>query len=249
MPRLPLSARIYAELKRDVISCALRPSQVVYEAELAQRYGVSKTPVREALNTLRQEGYIDVVPRRGYIVAPISIQDVQQILNLRIILEPAAAELAAQNATADQLRQLRRLAQRSETQRDPQSFGVDRQFHVLVAEASGNPRLGNYIAKVLEEVERVYNLCAGLPGPARPGSDRRSLLVDALMKNDPQAAREIMVQTIQEARTRVLELLLGVSTQAVAPVMIASAPDNLHAGTPRDSDGASAARRSRRTSL
>jgi DNA-binding GntR family transcriptional regulator len=224
MTKPALAARVYDDLKRDILSCALRPSQVVYEAELAQRYGVSKTPVREALNTLRQEGYIDVVPRRGYIVAPISIQDVQQILNLRMILEPAAAELAAQHATAEQLRQLRRLAQRTDTQRGPAAFSVDRQFHVLVAEASGNPRLATYIAKVLEEVERVYNLCEGLPGSPRPGQDRRPLLVDAIIKNDPQLAREIMVQTIQDARTRVLELLLGMGTQTVAPVMLTAAP-------------------------
>jgi DNA-binding GntR family transcriptional regulator len=244
-----LAARVYDDLKRDIISCVLRPSQVVYEADLAQRYGVSKTPVREALNTLRQEGYIDVVPRRGYIVAPISIQDVQQILNLRMILEPAAAELAAQHATADQLRQLRRLAQRAEAQRDPQAFGVDQQFHVMVAEASGNPRLAKYIAKVLEEVERVYNLCSGLPGPARPGSDRRSLLVDAIMKNDPRLAREIMVETIQEARTRVLELLLGMSSQTVAPIMIASAPEAHHGPGVRDAEKAGGARRGRRARI
>lgn len=58
MSRPPLAERVYEELKRDILSCALRPSQVVYEAELAERYGVSKTPIREALNTLRQEGYV-----------------------------------------------------------------------------------------------------------------------------------------------------------------------------------------------
>src|SRR5690606_33246227 len=108
------------------------------------------------------------------------------------ILEPAAAELAAQHATAEQLRQLRQLAQRNRGQGDPHAFSVDRQFHVAVAEASGNPRLAKYIAKILEEVERVYNLCAGLPGSPRPGQDRRPLLVEAIIKNDPQLARDIM---------------------------------------------------------
>jgi DNA-binding GntR family transcriptional regulator len=220
MTKPPLSARVYAELKRDILTCVLRPTQVVYEAELAQRYGVSKTPVREALNTLRQEGYIDVVPRRGYIVAPISIQDVQQILNLRMILEPVAAELAAQHATAEQLRELRRLAQRNETQRGPYSFSLDRAFHVAVADASGNPRLARCVSNVLEEVERVYNVCEGMNGSTRPGQDRRPALVESIMKNDPPRAREIMVETIQDARTRVLELLLGAGMQAAPPVLI-----------------------------
>jgi DNA-binding GntR family transcriptional regulator len=231
MPRLPLSARIYVELKRDIISCALRPSQVVYEAELAERYGVSKTPVREALNTLRQEGYVDVVPRRGYIVAPISIQDVQQILNLRMILEPAAAELAAQNATAEQLRVLRRLVQHGERPNSPQAFSLDREFHVAVAEASGNPRLARYVATVLDEVQRVYNVCEGMEGAVRPGKDRRAGLVEAIIKNDPRQARVIMVETIQDARTRVLELLLSASMQSLSPVLISESASERHGVT------------------
>jgi DNA-binding GntR family transcriptional regulator len=242
MTKPPLSARVYAELKRDILSCVLRPTQVVYEAELAQRYGVSKTPVREALNSLRQEGYIDVVPRRGYIVAPISIQDVQQILNLRMILEPAAAELAAQHATAEQLRQLRRLAQRGEAQRDPNAFSLDRAFHLAVAEASGNPRLARYVSTVLEEVERVYNVCEGVNGSPRPGQDRHPALVEAIMKNDPKLAREIMETVIQDARTRVLELLLSASMHASAPILITSRADGRQRGREADESDERSAR-------
>jgi DNA-binding GntR family transcriptional regulator len=98
-----LAGRVYEQLKRDILSCVLRPSQAVYEAELAQRYGVSKTPIREALNTLRREGYVHVVPRRGYIVAPISIQDVQQILSLRLIpaADPGAVGSGARRPARD----------------------------------------------------------------------------------------------------------------------------------------------------
>jgi DNA-binding GntR family transcriptional regulator len=236
MAARPLAARIYDELKRDILTCSLRPSQVVYEGELAERYGVSKTPIREALNTLRQEGYVEVVPRRGYIVAPVSIQDVQHILSLRLMLEPAAAELAAQRATADQLRQLRRLAQRTGNQGGPNYFSVDRAFHLAVAEASGNPRLVRFIGTLLEEVERIYHLCLELHGSARPAEIRHVPLVDAIMKGDQQLAREIMVEAIQEARTRILEALLGVSSQVVAPVLITSASDTRR-GPEREQSG------------
>lgn len=166
------------------------------------------------------------MPRRGYIIAPVSIQDVQQIMGLRLVLEPAAAALATQHATAEQLTQLRRLAQRTEARRLLDGFVVDRAFHLTVAEASGNPRLARYLAKLLEEVERVYNLCQDLPGSARPGQNRHAPLVEAILKGDQQLAREIMTETVQEARRRVLDLLLGASTQGVAaPVLITSAPN------------------------
>jgi DNA-binding GntR family transcriptional regulator len=222
--RAALGPRVYSEIKRDILTCVLRPSQVVYEAELAQHYGVSKTPIREALHALQQEGYVDIVPRRGYIVAPVSIHDVQQVLNLRLILEPAAAELASQQATPQQIRQLRRLAQRTDGQRSGGLFVVDRAFHLAVAEASGNARLAQCVAKLLEEIERLYNLCESLRGASRPGRNRHVQLVDAIAAGDAQLARETMVETVQESRLRVLEALLGGDTQVRAPVLISSAP-------------------------
>src|SRR5438445_603484 len=105
-----LTARVYQDLKRDIMTCALRPGAEVYEGQLAERYGVSKTPIREALNTLRQEGYVRVLPRRGYVVAPVSVEDVQEVFHVRLLLEPSAAELAAQRVSGEQLVELRRLA-------------------------------------------------------------------------------------------------------------------------------------------
>src|SRR3954453_15973225 len=138
MTARPLAERVYQELRDDILRCVLRPGQAVYEGELAASYGASKTPIREALNTLRQEGYVQVMPRRGYLIAPISLQDVQQILALRLILEPAAAEMAAQRVSGDELRQLRRLAQRGSGPNRPEQSPPDRDFHLAVAEASGN---------------------------------------------------------------------------------------------------------------
>lgn len=217
----PLAARVYRELKRDVLTCALRPGQAVYEGELAERYGASKTPVREALNTLRQEGYVQVVPRRGYMIAPISIQDVQQILSLRLILEPAAAELAAQRVTGEELRQLRRLARRSSGHHRPAQAAPDRAFHLALAEAAGNPRLATFIAKLLEEVERVYHLCPGLHEVDDAPPNRHLALVEALMKGDAQLAREIMIRAVQDWRTWVMEALLGADAEAWTPILIA----------------------------
>ena len=215
-----LAGRVYEQLKRDILTCVLRPSQAVYEAELAQRYGVSKTPIREALNTLRREGYVHVVPRRGYIVAPISIQDVQQILSLRLILEPSAAALAARHATADQIRRLRELAQSSGAQIPPDTFEIDQSFHVAVAEASGNPRLARYIEELLEEVERVYNLCEELRASGPPVENRHVGIAEAVANRDEKAAHELMSQAVAAGRARVVDALLGSGTQTLAPLLI-----------------------------
>jgi DNA-binding GntR family transcriptional regulator len=220
MTARPLAERVYRELKDDILRCVLRPGQAVYEGELSARYGVSKTPIREALNTLRQEGYVEVMPRRGYLIAPISLQDVQQILALRLILEPAAAELAALRVSGEELRQLRRLAQRSSRTNQAEHSPPDRAFHLAVAEASGNPRLAACIGRLLEEVQRVYYLCPTLDEVDKAPPNRHLALVEALMKGDPQLARETMVQAIQDRRTWVLESLLNADVELGGPVLL-----------------------------
>lgn len=223
MDRRSLATRVYQELKRDIIRCELRPAQPLYEGELAERYAVSKTPIREALNTLRQEGYIEVIPRRGYVVRPVSIQDVQHILHLRLLLEPSAAELAAQRITGDQLRNLRRMAQRRVGPSRGQQLTFDRGFHQAVADASGNPRLAACIGKQLEEIERVYHLCKQI---GRLNADRPNYhlaLVDALVKGDAPLARETMIEAVQCARKEILEALLSADADAQTPVLVGSA--------------------------
>jgi DNA-binding GntR family transcriptional regulator len=211
-----LSTRIYHELKRDILRCALRPGQDVFEGQLAERYGVSKTPIREALNTLRQEGYVHVMPRRGYRIAPVSVQDVQHIFHVRLLLEPSAAELAAQRVSGEQLVELRRLAQHRSNQSRSERMAANRSFHLAVAEASGNPRLTAFIGRLLEDVERLYHLGIDLNAADVARTDHHEALVDALIKGDHHQARDIMAEAVQASRKRIMEALIGSETAARA---------------------------------
>src|SRR5215207_1611863 len=184
MPARSLAARVYADLKRDIITCQLRPGQQVLEQQLAERYGVSKTPIREALNILRQEGYVEVVPRRAYVVTPVSVLDVQHIYHVRLLLEPSAAELAAQRVTGEQLAELRRLAARRPSGSLSDRLVLNRAFHMAVAEASGNPTLVGFVSKLLEQVERVFHLGLNLGSASESEPDHHAALVDAMMKGD-----------------------------------------------------------------
>lgn len=223
MAQRSLTARVYQELKRDIIHCEFRPGQAVYEGELAERYNVSKTPIREALSTLRQEGYLQVVPRRGYIISPISVQDVQNILYVRLLLEPAAAELAAQRVTGEQLQELRRLAQSDAAGRNWRP-GVNRSFHLALAEASGNAKLAEFIARLLEEVERLYYLGVDLGAEETDHPTYHLALLDALMKGDHHLARDIMTQSVQASRKRILEAFIP-SDAGAPPLLLVPAAD------------------------
>jgi DNA-binding GntR family transcriptional regulator len=215
-----LAAGVYQDLKGDILRCELRPGQEVYEGQLAERYGVSKTPIREALNTLRQEGYVQVVPRRGYLITPVSVQDVQHIFHVRLLLEPSAAELAAQHVTGEELAELRRLAQRRLGQSRTERMATNRTFHLAVAHASRNPRLVAFIGKLLEEVQRVYHLGLDLKEDQAAHHDHHVALVDALMTGDHHLARDIMAEAVQASRKLVMEALVTTETAGYSLLVV-----------------------------
>jgi DNA-binding GntR family transcriptional regulator len=208
-----LARRAYEALKQDILSCELRPGAQIFEGELAQRYGTSKTPVREALNLLGQEGLVEVLPRRGYLVAPVTLRDVQEVFQLRLLLETAAAELAAEHITEDSLRQLRALVAVRYTYRDRASYSrflrANRAFHVAVAEASGNRRLAQFVGKLLEDMERILHLGLDLRDSADEMAAEHGELVDALLRGDGALARRVVTDQLQSSRKRVLEALVG----------------------------------------
>ena len=94
----PLRSQVTEILRDAILSGQLAPGSVLVERELAERLGVSKTPVREALSLLDHEGLVQTVPRKGYFVSPITVQDVHNYFGLRLILECASAEMAASAA-------------------------------------------------------------------------------------------------------------------------------------------------------
>src|SRR3954451_8403738 len=208
-----LARRAYDALKQDILTCELRPGAQIFEGELAIRYGTSKTPVREALNLLGQQGLVQVLPRRGYLVAPVTLRDVQEVFQLRLLLETGAAELAAEHITEEGLRQLKALVGVRYTYRDRASYArflrANREFHIAVAEASGNGRLAAFVAKLLEDMERILHLGLDLRDSAEEMAVEHAELVDALLRGDGALARRVVTEQLQTSRKRVLEAVVG----------------------------------------
>lgn len=209
---ISLAQQAYTTLKRDIISCKLRPGEVVVESELAVAYGMSKTPIREALNLLRNEGFVQVLPRRGTLIKPIDVQDVQHTFFLRMLLEPEAAALAATRATGEQLKRLTDLASAPPADRNAPATQADRLlrnrlFHVALAEASGIPRLIAIIGSLHEEVERFYN-SERLRASGDPTGQHHHTILEAVVTGDAEQARSLMTESIKASRQHLIELLL-----------------------------------------
>lgn len=207
--RASLSEQAYDSLKRDIIRCRLRPGEVIVEAWLASEYGMSKTPVREAINLLRREGLVVVVPRRGTFVKSIDIQDVQDTYRLRLLLEPEAAVLASHRASPSELDRLDELSAATVAPKaDPADLNeANRLLHVAIAEAARVPLMTPMINSLHEEVERFLNLTGAL-GRLKP-SVNHGRLVDAIRNGDEDHIRTVVSDGLRRAQRLLLEALLA----------------------------------------
>jgi DNA-binding GntR family transcriptional regulator len=206
-----LTQRVYGMLRTEILTCVLEPGKEVSEAELAERFKVSKTPVREALATLRSEGLVRTFPRRGYQIVPVTFGDMNELFDLRTILEAGAAELACQRITDSEIEHLNRLADvvydRSEQPSLKRFVQANRDFHVAIAKASGNERLYQLLARQIDELERFFYLGARLRDVSSETRSDHHAIVDTLSKRDPAAAREIMIRHNEVTRQGLFQAL------------------------------------------
>jgi DNA-binding GntR family transcriptional regulator len=194
-----LRSQAVAFLRNAILSGKFKPGDVLNEKELADQFGVSKTPIREGLSLLEQQGLVQTIARRGYIVTQITVQDIHELFDLRIILESAAAERAALQMTDAQLQALSRLVPDLMPEGDIAKW-LDRnvEFHNAVALISGNQRLARLIKQLLEEMQRM--IAAGYV----PGEHEKVL--QAFRERDPRRAAEAMREHIQEVRHKTLRV-------------------------------------------
>jgi DNA-binding GntR family transcriptional regulator len=207
-----LAGQVYETIKREIITCTLMPGQQIAQPQLAERYGVGVTPVREALQKLAREGLIQSIPRFGYLVKTITITDISEIFELRAILESAAVRLAAVRATPAQLELLEKLADCTYVYKDRASYSEflshNREFHLELAIASGNRRLVEIISQSLDELNRVFHLGLDLKDSANEMRCEHRDLVNALIQKDADGAEQITLAQIDRSKQRVFEALI-----------------------------------------
>lgn len=206
--------RAYTVLRGEILSCQLAPGTRIIEGEIAERLDMSKTPVKKALGMLIHEGFVEVQPRHGYRVTEITLADVQEVYQLRQIIEPAAAELAAANATPEQLQNLRALVEEDVDDVYEELAARVIRFHEILAEASGNVRLAAILGNLLDEMRRLLSLGLDIgDSVARQAGEHRELL-DALLKGNHHLAREIAERQVETGRMRMFDAILASLTSA-----------------------------------
>lgn len=194
-------------IRKDILSCGFQPGEELREGELADRYSVSKSPVREALHRLSAEGLIETEPRRGHRVARISIADARDILDMRETLEAAAAKKTAREASAADLAALD--VYRAADVGCARTFAAyNRRFHVGLAVVSGNRRLADAMERLLDAYARICLVSLGRlqdeDGDLSQALRDHCGIIDALQARDGRGAARVSARHIQRSRTQIM---------------------------------------------
>jgi DNA-binding GntR family transcriptional regulator len=202
--------RIYRTLRQDILTLALRPGAVLVESALSRRFAAGRTTVREALALLQQDGLIAAMPRRGYLVAGITVSDVQELFEVRLILESAVAQLAASRITPEELAQLAALADPLDTVIEPRAMrrflNRNREFHLGLARATRNARLVRLVERTLDEMTRMVAIAYQ--------TGEHAEVVEALRSGDDKRAASAMANHVLMTRERVFKRELSLSSDS-----------------------------------
>ncbi len=200
---------VYAQLREDILSCALPPGVELYEGELAERFDMSKSPIRDALSRLHQERLVTVEPRRGYRVAPVSLAAAADLFEFRRLLESSCARLTAASCPDDDLAGLDGF-RRFDPAEGQESFDLyNRRFHLALAALCPNRRMAETTRGLIEEFDRLVLMSVVATRNQKLGVllAEHNAIIDAVQSRDGRGAARLLAQHVQRAERRVMTAL------------------------------------------
>lgn len=205
---LPLRHAVLEEVRRRIVAGEYSPGERVFEDQIAAELGVSRNPVREALQALSGEGFIELEPRRGARVAVVSPQRALELFEVREVLEGLVASLCARRATAQEIDDMRSIVERGLDAAGGGSLtelpALNTRFHALLAATARNVMLADTIERLRHLIEWIYAQRIAQRAP-RSWNEHRDI-VDAIASGDPATAERVARAHIALARDAYVEL-------------------------------------------
>jgi DNA-binding GntR family transcriptional regulator len=209
---------VYEELKNAIVDLRLAPGEPLREATLAERLGVSKTPIREALTRLEQEGLVETTSFKGAVVTGYSRQDLLDIYELRELLENAAVRAAAQSMSDEGRARLDRISRESRRllggKDQSELAALLTEFDAVLFDQVRNHRIQVLIENLRDHLTRIGQLTAEIPGRIDASVDEHEKIVEAIAARDPELAEQYMREHIRSVRDDQLRALEEVADHA-----------------------------------
>jgi DNA-binding GntR family transcriptional regulator len=203
--------QVYRLLRQSIITMRLPPGATIIERQITDQLGISRTPVRDALRQLAEEGLVSIKPQSGTFVAPIDRLELEEGRLIRRALEIEGVRLAAVHigeAEIDRLSDLVEMQARAARRKRYADFiAWDDQFHRIISELSGLPRLWRVISGAKAQLDRVRHLSAPLPGQNDRVLVQHRAIVAALSRHDPDRSVKALAHHLDDAYDRLNVLL------------------------------------------
>lgn len=201
----------YNEIKRRIMACEFRPGEPLNEAQLGALLGLGRTPIHQALHRLDVEGLVQILPRKGVLVTPLSLNDVLDMIEVRATNEILCVTLAAERAHPADFDAMRAIVDASPAlieHRDIAALAaLDLKFHLAISAASRNRVLAELLRGLHEKQARFWFLSLSEPQHLQNVYDEHLAVLDALERRDVPAAREAIREHIDEFRRTIIRTL------------------------------------------
>ncbi len=206
-----LSGKVFEALENEILKGELERGETLSENKISARLGVSRTPVREALQRLEQEGLVKTEPGKGAVVLGISQGDLLDIYEIRIRIEGLAARYAARNITDEQIKEMRDLVELQEffaAKNNSQNLrDLDSKFHSMIYKFCTSRILTDTLTSLHHRIERFRRLSVETGGRGSLSVEEHKEIAKALASHDEDKAEKLLIEHIKNARDKLSEVV------------------------------------------
>lgn len=201
----------YAQIKQRIISCEFRPGDAINEAQLASLLGLGRTPIHQALHRLEVEGMVTIMPRKGVMVTALSLNDVLDMIEVRVCNEQLCIKLAVERAHDSDIKAMRDILERTPALLASHDvaglMALDLQFHMSISAAARNRVLADLLRKLHEKQARFWYLTLSENHHSERIYQEHMHILEALEQRDGDAAVAAMHHHIDDFRRAIMRTL------------------------------------------
>ena len=203
-----LRGRVFNHLENDILNGKYKTGDSLIETKLSEELGVSRTPIREAIRQLELEGLVQTIPNKGAIVTGLSAKDIEDIYTIRLAIEGLAARWAADNITAEELKDMKHSLELEEFYTDKNDLEhilkLDTKFHETIFKASKSKPLMNMLSNFHHYIQKARTYSLGMSGRAEEALIEHRAIYEAISERDAKKAEELTIEHVKKASLNLL---------------------------------------------
>ena len=201
----------YEAIKQQIITLKFEPGGYLNEAAISELIGIGRTPVHHAIQRLTLDGMLETIPRKGLIVKPVSLKEVMEIIEIRLINEIFCVRLAARRASDQDIEAMRSILEEAVSEKSmgdlERQMLIDRDFHCAISRASGNHVLADILLNLHERSLRFWFISLTDDHHRKAVRREHEQILQAISKHDPDAAADAMHSHIEAFRKNVSQFI------------------------------------------